>query len=265
MQNVACLNGQPASADDLRSLAVANYGHFTSMQVRKRAVRGLDLHLNRLREATRELFGVELDAAQALDAMRATLDAAGDDCSLRVTVFSRKFDYRKPNESVPVDVLTSTSPPASGTPVPIRVKSFEFVRPLPHIKHVGTFPLFHYRRQALAAGFDDALFVDGEGRVVEGSVWNAGFWDGQDMVWPQGPALRGTMERLLQLGLDELGIPQRTGPVRLDETAGFAGAFAVNATGIVPFASIDGRICPESTELPGLLQQALETRPWQPI
>jgi branched-subunit amino acid aminotransferase/4-amino-4-deoxychorismate lyase len=263
--NLAFLNGQPATADDLRALAVANYGHFTSMQVRNRAVRGLDLHLQRLREATRELFDVELGDARVLDAMRATLDAAGGDCSLRVTVFSRRFDYRKPAEAVPVDVLTSTSPPSSETGPPIRAKSFEFVRPLPHVKHVGTFPLFHYRRQALAAGFDDALFVDGEGRVVEGSVWNFGAWDGQGVVWPSGPALRGTMERLIRSGLDELGIAQRTGPVRLDEAAGFAGAFAVNASGTRPIAAIDGKSVPQPPELADLLARALQTRPWQPL
>lgn len=261
----AFLNGSPAGADDLRALAVTNYGHFTSMQVRNRAVRGLDLHLSRLRDATLELFGVELDDARVLDAMRRTLDAVGGDCSLRVTVFSRRFDYRKPAEPVSVDVLTSTSPPAAETASPIRVKSFEFVRPLPHVKHVGTFPLFHYRRQALAAGFDDALFVDGGGRVVEGSVWNVGFWDGRGVVWPQGPALRGTMERLLQLGLDEIGVPQRTGPVRLDEAAGFAGAFAVNATGIQAIAGIDGNPSPQPAELPNLLVRALETRFWEPL
>ena len=261
----AFLNGSPAGADDLRALAVANSGHFTSMQVRDRAVRGLDLHLARLRDATRELFGVGLDDARVLDAMRRALDEAGGDCSLRVTVFSRRFDYRRPDGPVPVDVLTSVSPPTPETAPPVRVKSFEFVRPLPHIKHVGTFPLFHYRRQALVAGFDDALFVDDEGRVVEGSVWNAGFWDGGGVVWPQGPALRGTMERLLQLGLGELGVPQRTGPVRLDEVAGFAGAFAVNATGTRLVAGIDGKAMPQPPELPGLLARALGTRPREPL
>ena len=39
--SLAFLDGRPASADDLRALALANYGHFTSMQVRGRAVKGL--------------------------------------------------------------------------------------------------------------------------------------------------------------------------------------------------------------------------------
>lgn len=263
--NLAFLNGQPATADDLRALALTNYGHFTSMQVRDRAVRGLDLHLGRLHEATRELFGVELDEVRPLDAMRRTLDAAGGDCSLRVTVFSHGFDYRQPLAHAGIDVLTSVSPPMRDPLPSIRVKSYEFVRPLPQFKHVATFPLFHYRRQAKLDGYDDALFVDPAGQVVEGSVWNAGFWDGQGVVWPEGPALRGTMERVLQRGLEQLGVPQQIRPVRLDEAAGFAGVFAANATGVQAISAIDGRMCPESAELMPLLQRALDTEPWQPV
>lgn len=262
---VAFVNGEPAGVDDLRALALTNYGHFTSMQVRDRAVRGLDLHLARLRDATRELFGVELDEASVLDTMRCTLDAAGGDCSLRVTVFSRGFDYRKPALPVALDVLTSISPPANAPSAPIRVRSFEFVRPLPQFKHVATFPLFHYRRQALLAGFDDALFVDAQQHVVEGSVWNIGFWDGQGVVWPEGPALRGTMERLLQRGLEALGVAQRTAVVSLEEAAGFGGAFAANATGTQPIASIDAREFADSADVVRHVQQVLQVEPWQAI
>ena len=43
---------------DLRALG--SYGHFTAMQVRAGATRGLPLHLARLDAANRELFGVPL-------------------------------------------------------------------------------------------------------------------------------------------------------------------------------------------------------------
>ena len=59
---VTC-NGQPAQVEDLLP-ALVNYGHFTSLQVRGHAVQGLDLHLARLSQATRELFGSELDTVQ---------------------------------------------------------------------------------------------------------------------------------------------------------------------------------------------------------
>ena len=55
------LNGAPARVEDLRHLVQTNYGHFTSMQVHDGCVRGLGLHLDRLVQATRELFDCELD------------------------------------------------------------------------------------------------------------------------------------------------------------------------------------------------------------
>ena len=93
--SVALLNGQPASADDLRALVLLNYGHFTSLQVRGRAAQGVELHRQRLIHGTRELFGTALDFSAARAQMRAAV-AETPDCTLRVTVFSRHFDYRNP-------------------------------------------------------------------------------------------------------------------------------------------------------------------------
>jgi hypothetical protein len=50
------INGRAATAEQLHFRALADYGHFTGMEVRKGRVRGLDLHLARLDAGTRELF-----------------------------------------------------------------------------------------------------------------------------------------------------------------------------------------------------------------
>lgn len=271
---VLLCNGRIVEADDpgsavawpLHALALRNYGHFTTMQVRDRAVRGLDLHLRRLREATRELFATDLDDARVLDGLRRGLDAAGiPDCSARVTICAPDFDFRDPLQAMEVDVIVSISPPADPGPEPRRVKSFRHERALPHIKHVGTFPLFHFAREARLAGYDDALFVGHDGRVSEGSVWNVGFWDGQAVVWPLAPALGGTCERLLRTGLDELGVAQVSREVRLPELAGFRGGFACNSRGVWALAGVDGVAWTPDSALVGLLEQALAGRPWQPV
>ena len=260
--SLAFLDGQPATADDLRALALANYGHFTSMQVRGRAVRGFDLHLQRLKAATRELFDAPLDESRVRSGILAALDAAGmDDAGARVTVFSRAFDYLRPDRSVPVDVLVSLSPAREADRTAAWVKTFAFQRPLPHIKHVGTFPLFQWRRQALRDGFDDALFVDARGRISEGSVWNIGFWDGDQVVWPQAEALRGTQEKLLQAGLAEVGLAQRHMPVEARALGGLRAAFAANATGVWPLAGIDDTALRPDPGLMDRLQAALEATP----
>ena len=262
--SVALLNGQPASADDLRALALVNYGHFTSLQVRDHAVQGIELHRRRLLTGTRELFGTDLD----FDAVRAQMRAAvaeTPDCTLRVTIFSRKFDYRVPAEACEPDVLVSLAPASPARTLPLRVKSFAFLRPLPQIKHVGTFPLFHYRRQAIAAGFDDALFADATGVIAEGSIWNLGFWQQGRVVWPQGPALRGTAERMLQAALERQGVSQQTRPVSLADLVGFEAAFACNASGIQPIAAIDET--PLDAAHPGmsLLRTAAASWPWETL
>ena len=259
------LNGVPPTADELRG-ALVNYGHFTSMQVRDGAVRGLDLHLERLRVATRELFGSDCDTDAVRAAMRdAVAQEPRRDCSLRVTVFSRQFDFRRLAATVAVEVLIAAGPALEADDAPWRVRSVRYERTLPHLKHVGTFPLFHHARQARAAGFDDVLFVDGADRVSEGSIWNIGFWTGRGIVWPEAPALRGTCERLLQAGLAEAGVPQATRPVALAELAGFAGAFAANSRGVMRIGAVDAVEYGPDEALQALLAAALASQPSQDL
>ena len=262
--HTAFLNGQPASVEDLRFLALINYGHYSSMQVRNGAVQGLALHEQRLQAGTRELFDSALDFAKVQEQMRAAV-AATPNCTLRATVFSRNFDYRNPAGSFATEVLISLSPPAQASTRAVRVKSFEFERPLPHVKHVGTFPLFHYRRLALVQGYDDALFAGADGRISEGSVWNLGLWDGEQVVWPEAPALRGTSEQLLQAGLRQSGVAQLIREVRLADLASFRAAFACNASGFQLIAGIDETGFSAAQELSATLARALETQVWEPL
>ena len=255
-------NGHRASADDLAG-ALVNYGHFTSLQVRGGAVQGLDLHLRRLRQGTEELFGSTLDGTRVQAWMQAALQAEDVvDASLRVTVFSRAFDFRKPLQVVPVDVLVAVSAPVTLPATARRVRSVVYQRELPHLKHVGTFPLFEHRRQALQAGYDDAVFVDAQGAISEGTTWNIAFGRGGDLVWPQAPALRGTQERLLQAGWG--GEPQLA-PLRLDDLAGFDAAIACNAAGVWPIGSIDGVAFPGSEAVCGKAKAVLLQAPWDSV
>jgi 4-amino-4-deoxychorismate lyase len=264
------LNGQPLAGDDpaLRALAQVNYGHFTSLQVRAGAAQGLGLHLQRLARGNTELFDAALDEAVLRGWMAAAASALGGDCSLRVTVFSRQFDHRQPLREVELDVLVAASAPVPVAPRALRVQTRPYVREAPQLKHVGTFPLFLHRREALKAGFDDALFVDGStdvARVVEGSVWNIGFWDGTRIIWPEAPALRGTTEALLRAGLQALGCPQQVRPVARAELAGFQSAFAANASGLQSIRAIDAVEYAANPQLAALLHEAKALAPWESL
>ncbi|NZA25192.1 aminotransferase class IV [Luteimonas sp. SJ-92] len=263
----AWIDGRPAPAAALQALALTNYGHFTTMQVRAGAVRGLDLHLERLRDATRELFGRDLDPARLRAGWRGALAAAGVvDCTLRSMVFAPGADPAPVGTDdaavLVLDVVSVAREPAAAA---LRVRSFGYCRAAPNLKHLGTFALFHHRRLALLEGHDDALFVDAQGRVLEGSVWNLGFLDGAGVVWPEGPALRGVTERLLQAGLAEAGVPQAIRPVGLDQVADFRGAFTCNSRGVQTIGAIDGLEFAASGDAARLPREALERRPWQPL
>ncbi|WP_269790507.1 aminotransferase class IV family protein [Stenotrophomonas sp. Iso1] len=262
MSRLFC-NGQPADATLLGAVLV-NYGHFTSLQVRNGAVQGWSLHLRRLQQATHELFDTPLDVAQLCVWLEDALAQCGmRDASVRITVFSREFDFRQPLRVVPVDVLVGITAPVTMPTTARAVMSLRYQRELPHIKHVGTFPLFHHRRHAMREGFDDVVFVDEAGKVSEGSTWNLAFWDGAQVVWPQAAALRGVTEQLLMAGLDRLGQRQAQRALELTALTGFAGAVACNASGLWPLAQIDGVSFAQSDLLLQLLRRALGEAPWE--
>lgn len=264
--NLVFCNGRPATAEDLQALALRNYGHFTVMQVRDGAVQGWHDHLHRLQAATRELFDLELEAARIVAELRHALAVLGSgECSARITVFSRGFDIDDPARVATPDLLVALAPPAVAGTAPLRVKSYRHQRVLPHIKHVATLPLFHFRRQARLDGYDDALFVDAAGTISEGSIWNVGLWQDDHVVWPQAPALHGITRHLLETGLRVLGVPQAHRPVALDDLPIFQAAFACYSRGITPLASIDAVGFDTGPCLPGRLAQALATQSWDVI
>lgn len=260
MHAVFC-NGRPADAATL-SAALVNYGHFTSMQVRGGAVQGLDLHLRRLADATAVLFETSLDVAQVRRWMDDALRQAGSaEASVRVTVFSSAFDFRDPLAAVAVDVLVAVAPAVRLT-APRSVRTVRFQRELPAVKHVGTFALLHQRRQAMRAGFDDALLLTCEGLASEGTTWNLAVHDGSELVWPQAPALRGTTEALVRAQWQG---PQVVRPLPVAELAAMPAAFACNASGVWPLTAIDGRSLPGSATLAEQARQALARAAWQPL
>lgn len=232
------LNGAPASADDLRHLVQTNYGHFSAMRVENGGVRGLDLHLARIESATRELFGSALDRDRVRSCLRHAVAGRTGLLALRVNVFSRALDRDRLVEPVEPDILVTVAPVARAPSRALRVKSFEFTRTLPHIKHVGTFPLFHHRRLAQQAGFDDAVFVDEAGNVEEGSIWNIGFFDGNGVIWPDAPQLTGVSMQLLQAGLTRRGLASSTQRIALGDIGRFHSAFFTNSSTAVRMISV---------------------------
>ena len=239
MSATILIDGLPATPDDLAHQALVNYGAYTSFRVENGAARGLDLHLARLEQAGVELFG-ESPGEVEFRRLMALAVAGHEACWLRVSLFSPDIGHRDPTYVGRPKVMTVVSPPPPPLASSVRVTAVPYEREAPHLKHLATFGLIRARRAARAAGFDDALFVDGAGRVAEGTLWNIGFVQGDRIVWPQAPMLAGVTQALITRGLPQVGLASETRPIRLDAINAFDGAFLCNsATPVCPIIAID--------------------------
>jgi branched-subunit amino acid aminotransferase/4-amino-4-deoxychorismate lyase len=193
------LDGRAATLEDIWSLDRSGLGHFTAMQVRDRTTLGLDFHLARL-DAARASCSASDWTARVRACIRHALRATSRTRPC-VNVFRRTAD---------VSLMVSVRPPAPAPKQELGLQSVEYQRPAAHIKHASGFGQGYFSGLAGGNGFDEALFVGPDGRVSEGSVTNIAFVDGDAIVWPDAPALRGIMMHVLQREPDAAGVPWRT-------------------------------------------------------
>lgn len=158
-------NGLAATAEELAPLAFAGYAHFTALQVRDGRVRGLDLHLERLRTASLEMFGRALPDDRVRTYLRTALRAGPADLSLIATVYSPAGEFTVAGPDVEPELLVRTAPAATGPEGPLALAAVEHERELPAVKHVGEVTKTYRLRQAVEQGYDDAAFVDRRGRL----------------------------------------------------------------------------------------------------
>src|SRR5215468_9910048 len=67
------LDGSAVGADELATLALYNYGHFTTILVHDMKVRGLGLHMQRLVDDSTTLHGMPVDPDRVRDLVRKAL------------------------------------------------------------------------------------------------------------------------------------------------------------------------------------------------
>ncbi|MEV3920999.1 aminotransferase class IV family protein [Actinomadura coerulea] len=255
-------DGRAATAGELAPLAFAGYAHFTAMQVRGGKVRGLDLHLKRLRSASMELFGRALPDERVRSFLRSAVEAGPADVSLTATMYSSPGEFTADGEPAEPEVLVRTGPPASGPAGPLRLATAEYDRYLPAVKHVGEVAKTHLMRRAVRDGFDDAAFVDRRGRLSEATIWNLAFWDGDAVVWPEAEMLVGTTMGIVRRQLDRLGVPQRVRQITPADVPDLAGAVVMNSwTPGVAVHQIGRTPVPEAPRFRDLLHQAYQAEP----
>jgi branched-subunit amino acid aminotransferase/4-amino-4-deoxychorismate lyase len=250
------IDGELVEAPEVGLAILARYGHFTAMQVRQGRVRGLDLHLERLDRATRELFGVPVDRRLVVDSIRTVLGLdgtadGGPDASVRVYVYDVEG----------LHVFATAAPPIEVATVPQRVKSVRYQRFLPHIKHMGGFPQGYYGRQVHAEGFDEALFTTDDGVISEGSITNLGCFDGTCVIWPDAPMLHGITMQLMERS----GVPYESRVLRVEDLRDFEAVFLTNSHGVVPVGQVDGLTLKLDEAVMARLIGRFEGMPWDEI
>lgn len=236
---MAELDGRPVDPAELQALALTNYGHFTTMRVEDGRVRGLALHLERLEQDCRALFGVGLDLERVRAYARRALPPSGA-VVVRVTVFDPALDVGTIGAPAEPRILVTTRAAGSMMLGPMRVRTVHYVRDLPSVKSVGLFGALRHRREAQLAGYDDALFLDGTGAISEGGTWNIGFVRNGELIWPEAAYLVGTAMRVLRA---ETGTTMEA----VRSLDGFEAAFATNAAfGVRPIGAVDSTVLAEA-------------------
>lgn len=259
---VTMLDGREASSGDLAPLSFAGFAHFTAMQIREGKVRGLDLHLDRLRSASLVMFGKAHDDADVCGFLRQAIERGPADLSLTATVFSRSGEFTAKGASDDPAILVRTFPASSGPEGPLTLEPVAHQRALASIKHVGETMKTHALRQAVARGFDDAVFIDEQGRIAEATIWNLAFWDGRTVVWPRADILRGVTMQIVERQLTRSGIPQATREIRPGDVRDFSGVALMNSwTPYVPVRAIGAAAVPVAGDFGALLRAAYMAEP----
>ncbi len=251
------IDGAPATVEQLQMRALSNYGHFTSMQVRGRAVRGLGLHLDRLNTASGELFGIELDRQRVLDYVS---DALGDGLDATVRV-----DVHRPDGSTDLSVMVTVRAPAAMASAPQRLVCVAFERPMAHLKHVGTFGQIYHGLRAERSGFDDALLITPGEVVIETTVANVGLCLDGAVVWPDAPGLAGITLQLLNARLPVHGIRTEHRRVRREDLFAAEAVLVLNSTGVTSVGQVDHQMLDADSEAVAAVTAAYAAVPFEPI
>jgi len=231
------LNGAPVSPDQLRALALANYGHFTTMLVQDYRVRGLSMHLERLTRDCWQLFERELDTDLVRHQVRHSLSGLAGPTTVRVTVYDSTLDLETIGSDAAPDILVTARPVRNGVAPPLRLETAQYQRELPTVKHVSIFGALRHRRRAVRAGFDDVLFTSCDGAISEVSTSNIGFVRQGRVVWPQAEWLPGVTMKLIDRALGQVAA---TAVVNMSDLPDMEAAFVTNSvSGVRAVLSVD--------------------------
>jgi branched-subunit amino acid aminotransferase/4-amino-4-deoxychorismate lyase len=220
----------------------------------------LDEHLTRL-QASAQGAELVLDIDLATLRQWSFLVVAANHADGLVRVLA--LDLGRPSADVYLYQMSYTAPAPEAYEQGVAVGVFHGERAMPLVKSFNTLVPGLARKAALAAGLHDALLVDRDGAITEGSNCNVfAVIAGALVVPPVGAVLEGTvMTRTLALA-QALGIPVERRAMPLAEVPAWDEAFLTSTRrGVLPVSRVGEEIIGE----PGPITQKLMAayRAWE--
>jgi branched-subunit amino acid aminotransferase/4-amino-4-deoxychorismate lyase len=220
---------------------VGALGVYETILARRGKLIALNEHLARMQESAR---GAQLNLAADLETLGnwcyQVMAASTPDGLVRVLA----MDLGRPEADVFIYQMSYNAPAAEDYEIGVPVVIYHGERALPLVKSFNTLVPGLARKAAVAAGAHDALLVDREGNVTEGSNCNVFIVQGGVLFAPPlGAVLEGTvMDRVIRLAHD-LAIPFRRQPLPLSQLPGWDEAFLTSTRrGVLPIHRVGGHV-----------------------
>ncbi|MBX7234199.1 MAG: aminotransferase class IV [Caldilineales bacterium] len=220
---------------------VGALGVYETILARRGKIIALNEHLARLQASA---SGAQLHLAADLATLcrwcRQVLAASAPDGLVRVLA----MDLGRPEADVYIYQMSYTAPAAADYETGVPVVVYHGERALPLVKSFNTLVPGLARKAAVAAGAHDALLVDRDGYVTEGSNCNVFVVQaGVLLAPPLGVVLEGTvMERVIRLAA-ELAIPCQRRPLPLAQLPRWDEAFLTSTRrGVLPINRVGDHV-----------------------
>lgn len=233
MRNGHFIEAADATIPVFTPALVGALGVYETILARRGRYVALSEHLERLALSAR---GAELNLAADSETLKRwcylLLAANHNEGLVRVIA----LDLGELQADVFLYQMSYTSPPAEDYEHGVAVGVYFGERALPDVKSFNTLVPGLARKAAVAAGVHDALMVDRDGNITEGSNCNVfAVIDGQLAAPPVGAILAGTvMNRVIRLA-EELDIPFIRQPLPLAELDHWQEAFLTSTRrGVLP-------------------------------
>lgn len=246
MTEIIRINGRPVvEGTPLRSL-IYGEGLFETFRWKSKLPVYYERHINRMREGAR-LLGLPFPKEEEIkdDIKKALWDSSISDAYVKIGLLSKGSPvfYKEPSGGSLLTAVRAFQPPKES--ISARVSSYRrnSNSPILRIKSLNYLENILAKREALASGYDEAIFLNERNELAEGTATNIFFIKGKVICTPSVECglLAGIIRGVILESSYEFGFELREGRHSLEELKDSEGVFLTNSLiGAVALSSIDG-------------------------